>query len=179
MPTTVSYLAPWNITLPDAAVTVDPRTGEAAVDLSTMPTAADVTAAQDAADAAQATADAAEASAATFNLTVAVPDIDAVSGLTAVAWVLVPEACTLVGIAGALTVQPTVAAASLFAVYGGNAVTGSGLSWATTDAAGTVKTAAGPFDPAAIAANTAIGFAVDGANTAAGVAHITLTFQKT
>lgn len=83
MADTLTHFEPFKITFPDGAVTMDPATGEKSIDLSSLPSATSVAAAQATANVAQAAADTAQVDATAAQTTANLGLIFAASGFMA------------------------------------------------------------------------------------------------
>lgn len=167
----LTHFIPFKMSLPDDVVTSDPRTGEMTIDLSTMPSAASVAAAQATADAAQVDADAALLATRTVRLTITVSDIVAPADTIQVP---VPGDCTLVAMRIAATVQPVTGDLTITAGQNGIGFTGGTATLTTSDSNGVTADAA-PID-AVFADGACCELEIGGTNSAVGTAVVILTF---
>lgn len=165
MATDLTHFIPFKMSLPDGVVTTDPRTGEMSIDLSTMPSAASVTAAQ-------ATADAAVDATKIVRLTVHIPSIQTP---TPVIQVPVPGAGTLTSFKFAATDQPEAADATITAGQNGEPMGDGTATLTPTDPAGTVATAT-PSSGNTFADDTCMEFEVGGTNITDAPACVVVTY---
>ena len=175
----LTHFIPFKMSLPDDVVTSDPRTGEMDINLSTMPSAESVAAAQ--ADATQALADASDAQAAAdlavdatkiVRLPIYIPSIQTP---TPIIQVPVPGDGTLTSFKFAASGQPEAADATITAGQTGVPMTGGTATLTPTDPAGIVATAT-PSSGNTFADGTCMEFEVGGTNITDAPACVVVTY---